>query len=193
MYMEINKEEIFRTHRAQKFALWLSMIGMFMLFASLSSAFIVYTASGVDKGIKTILPSAFIYSTIVIVLSSVTIHFANKAVKKEEFAKQKTFLLATIVLGVLFFVLQLHAWSVLIDRGIYFINTNASQSFVYIFTGMHLAHIIGGLLVLIRCLIGVSRKIPYIRNLYRMELAVIFWHFLDIIWIYLYVFLLLYQ
>lgn len=192
MYMELQKEDLYRTRRAQKFALWLGMIGMFMLFASLSSAFIVYTASGVDKGIKTILPSAFIYSTIVIVASSVTVHFANQAAKNEEFSKQKSLLLITTVLGVAFFALQLYAWTVLIDRGIYFISSNASQSFVYVLTGMHLAHIIGGLGVLIRCLIGI-RKIPQGKNLHRMELAVIFWHFLDLIWIYLYVFLLLYQ
>lgn len=189
----VNDEEILRARKAKKFSLWLGLIGMFMMFASLSSGFIVYTASGVDKGIKTLLPDTFIYSTIVIVLSSVTMHFANSAAKKEQIGKQKMLLFATILLGILFFVLQVHAWGVLTERGVYFINNNASQSFIYIFTGLHLAHIIGGLVVLLRCILGIYQKISFSNNLFRMELAVIFWHFLDLVWIYLYVFLLLNQ
>ena len=99
----------------------------------------------------------------------------------------------TIVLGVVFFVLQLDAWSVLTERGVYFVNNNASQSFIYVFTGMHLAHIIAGLIVLVRCLWGALKPIPYPDNLFRMNLAAIFWHFLDLLWIYIYVFLLLNQ
>jgi len=189
----MNMEELQQVRKAKKFNLWLGLIGMFMMFAALSSGFIVYTASGVDKGIKTLLPQAFIYSTIVIVLSSFTLHFAHKAVKAGEVAKQKLLLLLTIALGIVFFALQLHSWTVLTGQGVYFINNNASQSFIYVFTGLHLAHIIGGLLVLIRCFTGAVRGIPLDNNVYRMDLAAIFWHFLDLLWIYIYVFLLLNQ
>ncbi|SUJ07529.1 Cytochrome c oxidase subunit 3 [Sphingobacterium spiritivorum] len=190
---ELQEEELQQSRKAKKFNLWLGMIGMFMMFAALSSGFIVYTASGVDKGIKTTLPNAFIYSTVLILLSSVTLHLSYKAVKEKQFAKQKGLLLATVVLGILFFVCQVHAWQVLIERGIYFLNINASQSFIYVFTGMHLAHIIAGLIVLIRCYTGAAKPIAYDNNLFRMELATIFWHFLDLLWIYIYVFLLLNQ
>ncbi|MGJ1284461.1 cytochrome c oxidase subunit 3 [Sphingobacterium spiritivorum] len=190
---ELQEEELQQSRKAKKFNLWLGMIGMFMMFAALSSGFIVYTASGVDKGIKTTLPNAFIYSTVLILLSSVTLHLSYKAVKEKQFAKQKGLLLATVVLGILFFLCQVHAWQVLIERGIYFLNINASQSFIYVFTGMHLAHIIAGLIVLIRCYTGAAKPIPYDNNLFRMELATIFWHFLDLLWIYIYVFLLLNQ
>ncbi|MCC2599638.1 heme-copper oxidase subunit III [Sphingobacterium sp. FBM7-1] len=186
-------EEVMQSRKARKFNLWLGMIGMFMMFAALSSGFIVYTASGVDKGIKTILPNTFIYSTIVIVASSLILHLGYRATKLEQFGKQKLYLLLTIVLGVVFFVLQLDAWSVLTERGVYFVNNNASQSFIYVFTGMHLAHIIAGLIVLVRCLWGALKPIPYPDNLFRMNLAAIFWHFLDLLWIYIYVFLLLNQ
>src|SRR5690606_9742023 len=184
-------EEVLQSRKAKKFNLWLGMIGMFMMFAALSSGFIVYTASGVDKGIKTILPNTFIYSTIVIVISSLILHLGYRATKLEQLGKQKLFLLLTIVLGVVFFVLQLDAWSVLTERGVYFVNNNASQSFIYVFTGMHLAHIIAGLIVLVRCLWGALEPIPFPDNLFRMNLAAIFWHFLDLLWIYIYVFLLL--
>ncbi|MNK02473.1 Cytochrome c oxidase subunit 3 [compost metagenome] len=178
--------------KAQKFNLWLGMLGMFMMFAALSSGFIVYTASGVDKGIKTLLPNALLYSTLVIVVSSLTMFLAHRAAKNGESSKQRLFLIATFILGVVFFALQVHAWNVLIDRGVYFVNNNASQSFIYVFIWMHLAHIIAGLIVLIGAIIG-SGKLPKDGNLFRMDLASIFWHFLDLLWIYIYVFLLLNQ
>lgn len=187
-----NVEEIAQ-RKAKKFSLWLGMIGMFMMFAALSSGFIVYTQGGIDKGIKTILPNAFIYSTTLIVISSLTMHLAYRAAKRMEFKKQINYLIATMILGVGFFVFQTEAWSILTARGVYFINNNASQSFIYIFTGLHLAHIIAGLLVLLRALIGKLKNIPQINNVFRMELAAIFWHFLDVLWIYIYVFLLLNQ
>ncbi|HAE68951.1 MULTISPECIES: cytochrome c oxidase subunit 3 [Sphingobacterium] len=178
--------------KAQKFNLWLGMLGMFMMFAALSSGFIVYTASGVDKGIKTLLPNALLYSTLVIVVSSLTMFLAHRAAKNGESSKQRLFLIATFILGVVFFALQVHAWNVLIDRGVYFVNNNASQSFIYVFIWMHLAHIIAGLIVLIGAIIGIN-KLPKDGNLFRMDLASIFWHFLDLLWIYIYVFLLLNQ
>lgn len=198
MDIGMNKEELMqseqvRTNKAKKFSLWLGMIGMFMMFAALSSGFIVYTATGVDKGIKTSLPSVFIYSTLVIVLSSITMHLGYLQAKVGNYKAQRLYLIGTIILGLLFFVFQLDAWTNLVERGIYFVNPNASQSFLYVFTGLHLAHIIAGLLVLVRCLIGAFKKIDIARNSFRMELGTIFWHFLDLLWIYIYVFLLLNQ
>ncbi len=188
-----SNEQLVQSRKAKKFNLWLGMIGMFMMFAALSSGFIVYTASGIDKGIKTILPYAFIYSTVAIVLSSVAMHVAYTAAKAGQLGRQKLMLLITIALGIVFFVSQINAWSTLIDRGIYFQNPNASQSFIYVFTWLHLMHIIAGLIVLLRCYIGAVRRISTDKNQFRMEIATIFWHFLDLLWIYIYVFLLLNQ
>jgi cytochrome c oxidase subunit 3 len=182
-----------RVRKAKKFNLWLGMIGMFMMFAAYSSGFIVYTAGGVDKGLKTILPHIFIWSTLTIVVSSLTMHLAYKAAKLGNLGRQKVLLFATLALGVLFFILQFKAWGSLVDQGIMFINNNASQSFIYVFTGVHLAHIIAGLIVVLRCLIGASKPIPQKDNVFRMDLATVFWHFLDLLWIYIYVFLLLNQ
>jgi cytochrome c oxidase subunit 3 len=99
----------------------------------------------------------------------------------------------TIVLGVAFFGIQLYAWSYLVKNGVYFSNPNASQSFIYVFTGMHLLHIFAGLLLLANTLWRSYRSIEQVKNLYSMQMSSIFWHFVDIIWIYLYVFLLLNQ
>ena len=77
--------------------------------------------------------------------------------------------------------------------GVYFINPNAAQSFMYEFIAAHFVHIIAALLLLINTLRRSYSNIPQVKNLYNMEMTAIFWHFLDIVWIYLYVFLLLNQ
>ena len=146
--------------KAKKFALWLFIIASFMIFASLSSGFIVYTASGIDKGLKTILPNAFITSTVLIVISSITMHLAFLAAKRADYAKQRIYLIITVLLGVGFFFSQFQAWQVLIQQGVYFVNYNASQSFIYVFTGFHLAHIIAGVLVLLIVLLHKLGKLP---------------------------------
>ncbi len=187
-----DKEELTQ-QKAKRFNLWLGMIGMFMVFAALSSGFIVYTAGGADRGIKTLLPDAFVYSTVLIILSSVTMQLAYGAAKSTRFGRQLVLLVTTIALGVGFFFMQVHAWGILHDRGVVFVNPNASQSFIYVFTGMHLAHILAGILVLVRALLGRLRRIPQVDNVFRMDLATLFWHFLGVLWIYIYVFLLLNQ
>ena len=193
MALPLSDQEELAQRKAKKFSLWLSMIGLFMMFAALSSGFIVYTQGGIDKGLKTILPSSFIYSTIVIVVSSLTMQLAFQAAKSEQRKKQIGLGFATIFLGMVFFVLQVESWNILIERGIFFINSNASQSFIYIFTGMHLAHILAGFVVVFRALWGSWKGISTVNNVFRMDLATIFWHFLGILWIYIYVFLLLNQ
>lgn len=120
-------------------------------------------------------------------------HLAYLSGKKLDFGKQKLYTVLTIILGVAFFVSQYSAWAVLTASGAYFVNYNASQSFIYVFTGAHLLHIFAGIIMLIYSLIGKMRDIPQVRNLFRLEVTSIFWHFIDILWIYLYVFLLLNQ
>jgi cytochrome c oxidase subunit 3 len=178
---------------AKKFVMWIFIFVSFMLFAAFTSGFIVYSG-GSGKGLNMTLPTSFVYSTIVIVISSITLFLASRAAKQLNFQKQRLFLLITIALAVIFMFLQVYSWYVLsYQMKIFLINVNAMQSFVYVFTFMHLLHIVGGLAWLISALTGSIKRIPQVKNLYRMEMASIFWHFLDIIWIYLYVFLLLKQ
>jgi len=178
---------------AKKFNMWIFIFTSFMLFAALTSGFVVYSG-GKGHGLDVILPSAFRYSTIVIAFSSITLFLASKAAKQLQLEKQRLFLWLTFALGVAFFCIQLYGWYVLTAKmGVYFINPNASRSFIYVFSGMHLLHVCAGLLVLLNTITASSRNIPQVRNLFKMEMASIFWHFLDIIWIYLYVFLLLNQ
>ena len=178
---------------AKKFNMWIFIFTSFMFFAALSSGFIVYSG-GKGHGLDVILPHAFRYSTLIIILSSITLFIASKAAKQLKFAKQRLFLWITFFLGIAFLVIQIYAWYILTYKmGVYFVNPNASRTFIYVFSGMHLLHIIAALLVLLNVIISTYRNIPQVRNLFKMEMASIFWHFLDIIWIYLYVFLLLNQ
>ena len=177
----------------KKFNMWLFIITSFMLFAAFTSGFIVYTQGSADKGIKIILPHAFIYSTIVILLSSGTMYLAFRAAKQLQYSKQRQFLWLTLSLGIGFFCLQFYAWSILVKMGVYLINPNASQSFIYIFTGVHLVHILVGLILVVNSLVSSYKNSPPVKNLFRLEMTSIFWHFVDILWIYLYVFLLLNQ
>ena len=179
---------------AKKFNMWIFIFTSFMFFAALTSGFIVYVGGQKSgKGLDTPLPDAFIYSTTVIILSSITLYLASTAAKRLQFGKQRLFLWITILLGVGFFALQFYAWSQLVKMGVYFINPNAAQSFIYAFTVTHLIHIIAGLVLLGLTLSASYRNKPQVKNLYNMQMSGIFWHFVDIIWIYLYVFLLLNQ
>ena len=193
MMSQIQQQEDKLNLAPKKFNMWIFIFTSFMFFAALTSGFIVYSG-GKGHGVNMVLPSAFMYSTAAIILSSITMYMASNAAKGLQFAKQRLYLWLTILLGVLFFIIQIYAWYVLVNQmGIYFSNPNASQSFIYVFTGMHLLHILAGLLLLGNTLWGSYRNIPQVKNLFRMQMSSIFWHFVDIIWIYLYVFLLLNQ
>jgi cytochrome c oxidase subunit 3 len=177
----------------KKFVVWLFVFASFMVFAALTSGFIVY-AGGKGHALNVILPRIFLYSTTVIIMSSVTMFMASRAAKRLEAEKQRLFLWLTMLLGVMFFGLQIYGWYILTYKmGVFFVNPNASQSFIYVLSGVHLLHIIAGLLFLLNALIGSYRNKPQAINLYNMEISSIFWHFVDIVWIYLYVFLLLNQ
>ncbi|WP_232336593.1 cytochrome c oxidase subunit 3 [Mucilaginibacter aquatilis] len=177
----------------KRFNMWLFLFTSFMFFAALTSGFIVYIG-GKGHGLNIKMPAAFMYSTAIIMISSITVFLASTAAKKSDVAKQRAFLWLTLLLGVGFFAMQIYAWYVLsFEMHAFLSNPNASISFVYVFSLMHLIHILAGLVLLIISLVSTYRKTPQVLNLFRMEMSSIFWHFVDIIWIYLYVFLLLNQ
>ena len=178
---------------AKKFNMWIFIVTSVLLFAAFSSGFIVYSG-GKGHGLNVKMPHAFMYSTVIIIASSITLFLASKAAKGLQFARQRLYLWLTFFLGIAFFASQFYAWYILtVKMGIYFIDPNASRSFIYIFSGVHLVHVFAGLLVLLSTIWSTYRNTPQVINIYKMEMASIFWHFLDIIWIYLYVFLLLNQ
>ena len=176
----------------KKFNMWLFLFTSFMLFMALSSGFIVYVG-GKGHAMNLTLPDAFRYSTLVIILSSGTMYMASLAIRQSQLSLQRLYLWLTVLLGILFFGIQVYGWSMLIKMGAYFVNPNASLSFIYVFTGIHLLHIFAGLLLLINTLWASYRNKPQVTIVFKTEMTAIFWHFVDIVWIYLYVFLLLNQ
>jgi cytochrome c oxidase subunit III len=176
--------------KAKKFILWLFVVSSTIMFGGFTSFYIVFAASK-GKGHGLVLPDVFMYSTAVLVLSSICLFFAAKAVRNQNLQSQKIFLTATLILGLVFAWFQIDAWSALYQTGATLVNNNAAISLIYIVSGMHLLHIVAGLCFIGISLFGAFSNVPAQKAVYRIEIASIFWHFIDILWIYLYVFLLL--
>lgn len=189
----LNKEVDRYNLQPKKFIMWLFMISSIIFFAGLTSGYIVYSGDGAGRTLNVQLPKAFMYSTAIIILSSITLHWSYIQTKRLKFGNQRLGLWLTLLLGITFIGMQIYGWSVWTGLGVFFINSNATISFVYAFTLLHIIHILAGLIILCTALVSNYRKSPNVINLFRMEIASIFWHFVDILWIYLYVFLLLNQ
>ncbi|KEQ29922.1 cytochrome c oxidase subunit 3 [Pedobacter antarcticus] len=176
--------------KAKKFVLWLFVVSSTIMFGGFTSYYIVFAASK-GKGHGLVLPDMFTYSTLVLVLSSICLFFAARAVRQQNISAQRSLLWVTLALGLGFGYLQVDAWSALYQTGATLVNNNAAISVIYIVSGMHLLHIFAGVCFILNSLWGSYTKVPQENAVYRIEIASIFWHFIDILWIYLYVFLLL--
>lgn len=172
--------------KPKKFIVWLFVVSSTIMFGGFTSYYIVFAASK-GKGHGLVLPDMFMYSSLVLVTSSITLFLASRALKNGEVSRQRLFLWATLVLGLVFGYMQFSAWSALYQSGAALVNNNAAISMIYIVSGFHLLHIFAGLCFILNSLIGISGE----KAIYKQEIASIFWHFIDILWIYLYVFLLL--
>lgn len=174
--------------RPVKFILWLFILSSIMLFAGITSAYIVRQAEGNWKIFD--LPSMFYYTTVLILLSSASMHWSYLQAKKFNLKNQKIGLWITFVLGVAFLIGQYQGWKELVNNKVYF-SGNPAESFVYVISGFHAVHIIAGLIIMLTAMIGVHSNINQTKNVFRMELSSVFWHFIDILWIYLFVFLMI--
>jgi len=173
----------------KKFALWLFIVSIVMLFAALTSAYIVKQADGNWLAIK--MPSMFIVSTVIIALSSITVHLAYLAAKRDELVRVQLLLGITVFLGLGFLFTQYLSWTQLVASNVYFVSNYASGSFIYVFTGLHGAHIIAGIIFLLITLGSAMMANVHSKKLLQLEMCMTFWHFLGGLWVYLYVFLLL--
>ena len=189
----INQEKI-RKDRAFKSMLIFGIFSIVMLFAGLTSAYIVSKGalSSEGKWDFIILPEEFQYSTIVIVLSSLFAIMAFKNLKKNDLVATNRLLIIALILGIIFSYFQFKGWSSLISEGHFFAgkDSNVAASFIYVLTGVHLAHLIAGLIVFLVLFYKVRLKKYTQKNYLGFQLGVWFWHFLGILWIYLFLFLL---
>jgi len=170
--------------------LYVGMIGMFMIFASLTSAYIVRQKKG--DWMQFDLPQMFYISTAIIIISSLSMNWVLSAAKKNDFKSMKLGALITLLLGLAFVVTQFQGWSALVDQKVFFAGkySNASGSFLYVLTGLHLLHLVGGIFALLVVWIKSTQEKYNSENYLGIRLCAIFWHFLDLLWIFLFVFLL---
>jgi cytochrome c oxidase subunit III len=166
----------------------MSLVSIVMMFTALTSAYIVRQAAG--NWLEFPLPDIFYYNTLVILASSLTLHGCYVAFKRGAEASYKALLILTFLLGLVFLYLQYAGWEELVAMGVP-LKTNPSGDFVYAISGIHAAHVLGGITILIVALIVAFRlpfKVTPARKL-RLELSLTYWHFVDVLWIYLILFL----
>lgn len=170
-----------------KFNLYIAMGSIVMMFAGLTSAYIVQKAS--SDWLNYTLPSIFWVSTSVILFSSVTIQMGQRAFRQRAFARYKQLITTTLILGVLFGVFQFWGFMVLWKQGIS-LGVNSSGDFLYIIFGLHLVHILGGIIALLIVFFRAFRTRVKVYNTTGLEIVATYWHFVDVLWIYLFVFFL---
>jgi len=182
------KEE--KVNRAKKMMLWFGIISLVMSFAGWTSAFVV-SSSRPDwlKDFK--LPNAFIISTIVIVISSLTFLLAKRALKNANSKATMTWLVLTFLLGLVFIYNQFSGFQQIIDLGYNFTGptSNVTMSYIYLIAIVHILHVVVGLICLLVVIYNHFKQKYTSTNMLGFELAATFWHFIDILWVYLFLFL----
>ncbi|MCL6461949.1 cytochrome c oxidase subunit 3 [Flavobacterium micromati] len=183
-------EQKSRSNRSYKLILLFSMVSMTMMFAGLTSAFVV-SKSRVDWLKDFQLPTAFFVSTLVIIGCSLTFYLAKKAILKDNQSQTTVFLLATLVLGILFVVLQFVGFQQIVDQGFYFTGSGSSitTTFLYVVTVVHLIHLAGGVIALLIIIYNHFKQKYNSSQTLGIELGAMYWHFLDLLWVYLFLFL----
>lgn len=171
------------------FVLWLLIVSSIMLFAGFTSGYIVRRGEG--EWVVFNLPTMFMLNTGVIVLSSIFMQWAYLSAKKDELNNTKIGLSVALTLGILFTIMQYWGWSQMVYNSIYFGFANPSGSFVYAITGVHVLHVVIGIFYLLTILIQTYRFKVHKKSIRGIAMCNTYWHFVGILWIYLYVFLLL--
>ena len=171
-----------------KFTLWVGIGSLLMMFAGFTSAYIVKRNQANWQTFD--LPQFFWYSTVAILLSSVTIFLAEKAFKQRQMKKYRSLVSATVLLGVLFIVFQVLGFMQLWEKGVT-LQANVSYSFMYVIVILHAAHVVGGLVALLVLFAKAFSTRTRTYNSVPVELVSTYWHFVDILWIYLLVFLIM--
>ena len=181
-----NRNFKLKSVNAKKFALWLFIVSVCMLFAGLTSAYIVKKSDG--RWLQFDMPDMFLYSTLVLVLSSVAMHWTYLKAKDNSLKAVKIGITATAAIAIAFFYMQYLSWVKLVAQDVFLVG-NPSGSFVYIFSGLHLAHLIGGLVFLLVVFLDTMSYKVHSKSMLAIEMCTTYWHFLGGLWIYLYLFI----
>ena len=171
-----------------KFTLWVGIGSILMMFAGLTSAYIVKRNQANWMTFE--LPTAFWYSTAAIIISSLTIMMASRAFNDRLMTRYRTLTVITVGFGLLFIFLQVIGFKQLWEAGLT-LQSNVSISFLYVIVGLHALHVIGGIIALIVLSLKAFSSRTRNYSSIPIELAGTYWHFVDILWIYLLIFLLM--
>ena len=177
-----------------KLNIWLFMLASSMLFSALVSAFIVHQPDAKAKATWTMfnLPTYFLISLIISLVSSITIYAAFKNAKNDELGKNKLYLIVTLILGVLFCVSQYLGWKELVAMKLTFVNPrpeDISASYVWMITAVHVAHVLGGIILLMVGIYKAFKLEIHKKQLTFMSVIHTYWHFVGLLWFILYLFL----
>ena len=174
----------------KKFALWLIIVASVMLFAAFTSAYIVRRGEGNWELFD--LPAVFGYNMITIAISSFFMQMALISATKDEISKTKLALLITMVLGIAFCYLQYQGWKELVKNSVYLVG-NPSGSFIYVISGVHMLHVIGGLVFVALMLLQSFRNRVHKKSILYISMCTTYWHFIGLVWAYLFIFFKMYR
>ncbi|MFN8437938.1 MAG: cytochrome c oxidase subunit 3 [Cytophagales bacterium] len=174
---------------SKRMILWIFIITIVMLFGAWTSAYIVSKAEG--RWMEFPMPNMMFFSTLALLASSLPMHLAYKSAKENNLERIKIMLFLTLFLAVVFIVLQLESFKELISNQIYFTGkqSNVSSQYLYSLTFFHALHIVAGIVFLLTTLYKSIVKKIHSGNTLTIELCATFWHFLDGLWLFLYIFL----
>jgi cytochrome c oxidase subunit III len=168
-----------------KFTLWVAIASIIMMFAGLTSAYIV--KGSMPGWVNITIPKLFYYSTAVMIASSITLQVAVKAFKERNMRHYRRMVTVTAALGAAFIVMQIIAFMQLYNAGVRMEGSGAGQ-FLYIIFGLHAIHVLGGVIALLVLFFKAFSAKVRIYNAVPIEVAATYWHFVDLLWIYLFVF-----
>ncbi|MDR0228398.1 MAG: cytochrome c oxidase subunit 3 [Flavobacteriaceae bacterium] len=190
----VAKEDYDKKGKALKVMMLFALGSIVMVFAGLTSAYVV-SKSRPDWLADFVLPMDFTFSTIAIVLSSVTMHLAYKSIKANDRGKTTTYLISTLILGLLFVFLQFRGFGQVIESGYFFTGQGSTitTSFLYVIVIVHIAHLLGGMVALLIVIYNHFKQRYNSQQFIGIELCSWFWHFLDLLWVYLFLFFTLYK
>jgi len=189
--MEENKlqEEYLQKSKTYKMFMIFGMISIVMIFAGLTSAFIV-SKSRKDWLQDFEMPQTFLISTILLLVSSLTYWLAKKMIKSEKNSQGMILLLLTLILGVFFVIFQFKGFNILFAEGLVPVGPSGSVtiSFLYAFVVVHIAHLFGGFISLLVVIYNHYKQKYKSGQTLGIELSAMYWHFMDFIWLGLFLF-----
>jgi cytochrome c oxidase subunit 3 len=178
-----------------RIGVWVAMASILMLFVALASAYVVRSATANDWR-PIAMPRVLWLSTALIVISSMTIELSRRYLKHSKDAAYGRWLGITVVLGIAFVASQLVAWRQLVKQGVY-LASNPHSSFFYLFTAAHGVHLLGGIIALAYVLLTTTKRRATvegeIRRVGAADAATLYWHFMDVLWVTLFLLLMFWR